>query len=208
MRSLLIAVVDAAAGVLAVLLRPVRWACRPLLRFWRLAQLKSRCSGRVPATLQFDGPVRVQGRPRVSFGDHCRLGRDVHLETAGEARIVVGDHVRINAGCFLVAHAGITIGSHTLIGEYAAIRDANHGTAPDRLIREQGMDAAPITIGEDVWICRGASILKGVRVESGSVVGANSVVTRDVPARSVVAGCPARPLRQRPPAAGQGSGPA
>lgn len=206
MRALLIRGVGLVAAVAALVLRPLRAAGRPFLRFWRLASLKSRCEGRIPATLQFDGPVRVQGRPRVSFGDHCRLGRDVHLETGAGARIVIGDHVRINAGCFLVAHAGITIGSHTLIGEYAAIRDGNHGLAPDRPIREQPIDAAPIEIGEDAWIGRGAAVLKGVRLGAGAVVGANSVVTRDVPSGAVVVGSPARLLRQRPPRAGQGGG--
>ena len=191
------ALVGGAASLLALSLRGGEALAAPFLRLLRLASLKARCRGRVPATLRFDGPVHLVGRPRVSFGDHCRLGRDVVIETAGDARIVIGDHVRINAGGFLIAHAGITIGSHTLIGEHVSLRDADHGIRPDALIRTQPHRGAPIEIGEDAWIGRGAAVLKGVRVGRGAIVGANSVVTRDVPEMTIAAGVPARALRRR-----------
>jgi acetyltransferase-like isoleucine patch superfamily enzyme len=160
--------------------------------------MRACCSGTIPVTLQFDGPVRVSGRPVVNFGAYSRLGREVFLETAESGSITVGKQVRINAGCFLVSYAGITIGDHCLIGEYTSIRDANHRIDGPQLIREQGHESAPIVIGTNVWIGRGTTILKGVRIGDGAVVGANSVVTHDVPAGAVVAGCPARLLRQRP----------
>ena len=197
MRPAVAGMVGAAATLLAWTLRAGEALSALPLRLWRLASLKARCRGRVPATLRFDGPVRLVGRPRVSFGDYCRLGRDVTIETNGDARIEIGDHVRINAGSFLVAHAGIRIGSHTLIGEHVSLRDANHGIEPGALIRTQPHEGAPIEIGEDAWIGRGAVVLKGVRVGPGAIVGANSVVTRDVPAMSVAAGVPARVLKRR-----------
>lgn len=191
--------VGGAATLVAWILRILHPLGRPFLRFWRLASLRARCAGRIPVSLQFDGPVRVIGRARVTFGENCRLGREVVLETSGPGEIVVGDHVRLNAGCFVVSHARISIGSHTLIGEYASLRDADHGIDGPGPIREQPHRSAPIVIGEDVWIGRGAAVLRGVRIEQGAVVGANSVVTHDVPARVIVAGCPARKLRDRGP---------
>jgi len=197
MRPAVASLVGAAATLLALTLRAGEALGAPFLRLFRLASLKARCRGRVPATIRFDGPVHLVGRPRVSFGDHCRLGRDVVLETEGDARIVIGDHVRVNAGSFLIAHAGITIGSHTLIGELASLRDADHGIRPDALIRTQPHQSSPIEIGEDAWIGRGAAVLKGVRIGRGAIVGANSVVTRDIPEMTIAAGVPARPLRRR-----------
>jgi acetyltransferase-like isoleucine patch superfamily enzyme len=197
MRGFLRAVLGAAAGVLSVLIRIGRPPASPFLRLVRLASLRASASGRIPASVRFDGPVRVAGRAHLTLGEECRLGRDVFFETEGAAKIVIGRRVRINAGAFLVAHAGITVGDDTLIGEYACLRDANHGTASERPMREQPHEAAPIAVGRDVWIGRGASILRGVRIGDGAVVGAGSVVTKDVEPMTVVAGCPARLIRRR-----------
>ncbi|NLX05651.1 MAG: hypothetical protein GXY33_10960 [Phycisphaerae bacterium] len=64
-------------------------------------------------------------------------------------------------------------------------------------IGRQGHRSAPIRIGDDVWIGRGAAILEGVAIGRGAVIGANSVVTRDVPSMEVWAGVPARFIRRR-----------
>ena len=189
-------IISGVASLLALPLRVFAAVGRLPRRLWLLAWMRASCSGNIPVTLQFDGPVRVSGRPVVRFGDHCRLGRDVFLETAESGKITVGKHVRINAGCFLVSYAEIQIGDDCLIGEYTSIRDANHRIDGSKLIRENGHDSAPIVIGSNVWIGRGTTILKGVRIGDGAVVGANSVVTHDVPAGAVVAGCPARPLKR------------
>jgi acetyltransferase-like isoleucine patch superfamily enzyme len=197
MRGFARAVLGGAAALLSMFIRIGRPLAAPLVRLVRLARLKASSSGRIPASVQFDGPVRTAGRADVTLGEECRLGRDVFFETGAGARITVGARVRINAGAFLVANAGISVGDDTLIGEYACLRDANHGTAADRPMREQTADAAPIAVGKDVWIGRGASILRGVRIGDGAVVGAGSVVTKDVEPMTVVAGCPARVLRRR-----------
>lgn len=190
-------IVDAAVHVLALFLRAGAAVSRFPARLLRLARFRSRASGRIPFSTQLDGAVHVAGRPRVDLGERCRLGRDVFFETVGEGTVVLGEHVRINAGCFLVSYARITIGKNCLIGEYASLRDADHGISGDGPIREQAHRSAPIVIEDDVWIGRGAAILRGVRIGAGAVVGANSVVTHDVPARTVVAGCPAREIRKR-----------
>lgn len=166
----------------------------PAARFWRYAWLVSRCDGDVHPSTQFDGPVHLPGRAALAIDAHCRLGRDVYLETNG-GRITMGRHVRINMGCVLVSYASICIGDDCLIGEYVSIRDANHGTAGDEPMRSQPHRFEPIVIGNNVWIGRGAVILRGVTVGDGAVIAANSVVTRDVAPGCVVAGAPARPVK-------------
>lgn len=195
--SALYPVADAAASVVAAFLRALGPITRGISRFVHLAQLRARSRGRVPVTTQFDGPVSTAGNPNVSLGQHCRFGRFVFLETGGSGSITVGEHARINAGTTIVSHAAVKIGNDCLIGEYVSIRDANHGTALGTPMRSQPHEAAPITIGNDVWIGRGACILKGVTIGDGAVIAANSVVTKDVQARTIVGGVPCRVIRER-----------
>jgi len=93
--------------------------------------------------------------------------------------------------------AGITIGKGAMLGEYTSIRDANHRRETGVAIRDAGHTAKPIVIGAEAWIGRGAIVLGGVTIGEGATVGANAVVTRDVPPGSTVAGVPAVALRKR-----------
>ena len=197
MKTLVYGILSGAASCVALAGRLVAPVCGMLARFLWLTCLRSRVDGRVPVTTQFDGAVRTGGRPRLSFGEHCRLGRDTYFETSAGGSIAVGAHVRINTGTLVASCSRVAIGDDCLIGEYVSIRDANHGTAPGGLMRLQEQETVPISIGKDVWICRGSVILKGVTIGDGAVVGANSVVTHDVPPGAVVAGAPARVVKFR-----------
>lgn len=178
-------------------IRRVTQVTQPMVRFWRLASLKSRIAGVVPASTQFDGPVRTSGCVRLHLGDHCRIGRDVFFETPCEGAITIGANTRINAGSVIVAYCDMQIGDNCLIGEYVSIRDANHGTSPGLPMKSQPHTVAPIRIGDDVWVGRGSVILKGVSIGDGAVIGANSVVVRDCPPREIHAGAPACRLKDR-----------
>lgn len=183
---------------IAPLVRLVANGLNPLLRLWRLSWLVAWSNGVVPPSTQFDGPARVPKRIALNMGAHCRLGRDVFLDTNEAGSITLGSHVRINAGSVLVSHAAISIGDDCLIGEYVSIRDANHGTQAGHPMRLQPHVSAPITIGRNVWVGRGSVILKGVSIGDGAVVAANSVVTRSVAAGTLVGGVPARLIRGAP----------
>jgi acetyltransferase-like isoleucine patch superfamily enzyme len=90
-----------------------------------------------------------------------------------------------------------------MIGPYTVINSGDHGFAdPDVLIREQGHLTGPITIEDDTWIAAHCVVLRGVRIGTGAVVGAMSVVREDVPAKAVVAGVPAQVRRNRNDPAG------
>ncbi len=147
-----------------------------------------------------DTSVVVLGTPEVRGTGDIRLGRnlllypDLYFETQPGASVTVGDNVVMSRGVHLVAHAGITIGAGSMIGEYTSIRDANHSRAADGSLRDAEHIAAPITIGERVWIGRGVTILPGVSIGNDVTVGANAVVTRDVLPGLTVAGIPAAPI--------------
>jgi acetyltransferase-like isoleucine patch superfamily enzyme len=185
----------AVAKLVAPMVRGATGLISPLVRVWRLSWLKAWSTGDIPANTQFDGPTRLPKRIALTLGAHCRLGRDVFLDTNETGIISLGRHVRINAGSVLVAYASISIGDDCLIGEYVSIRDANHGTQAGFPMRAQPHSSAPIVIGNNVWIGRGAVILKGVRIGDGAVIAANSVVTHDVASGTLVGGVPARFIR-------------
>jgi acetyltransferase-like isoleucine patch superfamily enzyme len=140
------------------------------------------------------GRATVHGTGAVYFGTDTLLYPDLYLETRGDATITLGDRVVLSTGIHLVAMAGIEIGDGTMIGEYTSIRDANHSRIPGVPLRNATHTAKSITIGTDVWVGRGVTILGGVHIGDGATVGANAVVTKDVPARATVAGVPARPI--------------
>jgi acetyltransferase-like isoleucine patch superfamily enzyme len=95
--------------------------------------------------------------------------------------------------CYLDATGGLTIGNDVSIAHGVSILTTEHEYAvPGVATRDAAVREAAVAIGDDVWIGAGARILAGVRIGDHAVVGAGAVVTRDVPARQVVAGVPAR----------------
>jgi len=110
--------------------------------------------------------------------------------------IRIGSNCVIGPGCVITGQGGVTIGNDVIIGPKALILPVDHNySRADVSIREQGIRPLPINISDNVWIGGGAEILGGSEIGSGSVVGAGSVVKGPVPARSVVAGNPAKVIK-------------
>lgn len=107
--------------------------------------------------------------------------------------ITIGKNVFINACCHFQDQGGITLGDGCLIGHNVVFATLNHGFAPaDRA----SLYPAPIVLGKNVWIGSNSTLLQGIRIGDNAVIGAGSVVTKDVPANTIVGGVPARILRQ------------
>ena len=148
-------------------------------------------------SIQCDGNIHVTGTKNISIGSRCRLGTDLELRTMEHGIIELADDIRINRGCTITSYSNVSIGNFSIVGEYSSIRDANHGIKRDEPMRYQPHTSSPIEIGEDVWIGRGCCILPGVSIGNGSVIGANSVVTKDIPAGVIAAGVPAVVIKER-----------
>jgi len=170
---------------------------KKVLQLWWLTQVRSRVINSIPNSTQLDGHVHIIGTGNIKFGKHCRIGHNVILETRGNGSITLGSNVRINQGTVLVAYDNMSIGSDCLIGEYCSIRDANHGIEKGALIRTQSHTYSPIVIDGDCWVGRGSVVLQGVRLHKGSVVGANSVVTKDIAEEMIAVGIPCKEIRLR-----------
>jgi len=137
--------------------------------------------------------------PRVRIGRGCVIGR-CRLDTmGGTGTLEIGDRTVIYGGVEVLVHGGrVRIGRDCLVTRGAAVLSGGHRfDAVDRPIREQEVVWADVEIGDDCWIGYRAIVLGGVRVGHGAVVGAGSVVARDVPAYAVVAGVPARVVGRR-----------
>ena len=130
---------------------------------------------------------------------HC--GRDVNIRPGvyfgNGSHISIGDRSMIGEDSIVSSADAVTIGNDVMMGPQVLIYTANHGMARGIPMREQPSTTAPVRIGNDVWIGARAIILPGVTIADGSVVAAGAVVTTDVPDYSIVAGVPARVVRQR-----------
>ena len=117
---------------------------------------------------------------------HCDYGYNIS----------VGSGVFMNFGCIVLDVVAVEIGDMTQIGPGVQILTADHPREPE--LRAQGLEfGRPIRIGRNVWIGGGALIMPGVTIGDDALIGAGSVVTRDVPAGATVAGNPARVLVPR-----------
>jgi len=115
-------------------------------------------------------------------------------------RIVVGDYVLISPGTRISASDEITIGNSVMIANGVYVTDSDWHGMYDRTLRDERV--TPVHIGDNVWLGDHCVVLKGVTIGENSVVAANAVVTRDVPSNVIVAGSPAKVVKQLDPARG------
>jgi len=113
-------------------------------------------------------------------------------------RVSLGDHVGISEYTLVDGDGGIKIGDYVRIASHVSIVSFQHNhKRTDIPIKLQGKVSRGITIEDDVWIGTGVCVLDGVRIGEGAVIGAGSVVTKDIPAYSIAVGAPARVVKKR-----------
>ncbi|MFX0556028.1 acyltransferase [Maribacter sp. CXY002] len=141
--------------------------------------------------------IRAHGNSTLNLGNHCRIDRGVRLLAANNAKLHLGNNVRI--GLYSVFNGGdsITIGDKTLISGFVYLQTSMHNFQGKTEIQSQGYAHKPIVLGEDVWIGTHAVIFPGVLLEKGCVVGSSSIVNKSFESYSVIAGSPAKILKNR-----------
>ncbi len=152
----------------------------------------------------------------IIIGTNCFIAPEANLFAEPGRTIQIDDHSHIAADCFLHGpirlgqgvsintsvtmdggRAGIRIGDNSRIAAHCNLFAFNHGMDAERLIKDQPVTSKGIVIGEDVWVGASVCIVDGVHIGDKAIIGMGSVVTRDVPAGTKVAGNPARVIGQR-----------
>lgn len=156
----------------------------------------------------FNFPIYTHGLANISIGDHFIGGERIKLRTYSDWRgtkfapsISIGNNVHIGTDCQLSTINEIIIEDGVLLASFVYISDISHGKIdkeelPIPPLERPLYSKGPIRICKNVWIGEKASILPGVTIGEGSIIGANSVVTHDIPPFSIACGAPARIIRK------------
>jgi|SaaInlStandDraft_1057018.scaffolds.fasta_scaffold171822_1 acetyltransferase-like isoleucine patch superfamily enzyme len=135
---------------------------------------------------------------KISIGNNVQLHRGAFIRAYVGGQILIGDNCTVNVNDVIYGHGGLVIGDNVQIAAGTVIIPSNHVFEDKtKKIGEQGEVSLGITIGNDVWIGANCTILDGVNIGDGAVIGASSVVTKNVPHKYVALGNPARLLRRR-----------
>ena len=131
---------------------------------------------------------KLGANPQISPPFYCDYGSNIY----------VGDNLYMNYGCVILDCNTVHLGDNLLCGPYVQIYTAYHPTNPAQRLTGREL-AAPIKIGNNVWIGGGAIICPGVTIGDHTTIGAGSVVTKSIPANVIAAGNPCRVIRQVSP---------
>jgi len=148
--------------------------------------------------LHYANYTHVSQRRLIDMGADVRFAPNVSIING--QRISIGDRSHIGARCHLWAGndlGRITIGADALFGPEVFLTASNYLTAPGEIIMNQDKDERDVVVGAGVWLGARVMVMPGVNVGEGAVVGAGSIVTKDLPAGSISVGSPAKVVGQR-----------
>ncbi|HFG1578477.1 TPA: DapH/DapD/GlmU-related protein [Vibrio cholerae] len=165
--------------------------------YWKIL-IKS-CGGTCGKNLRVGRDVKFKYGPseNIHIGDNVYIGDFSIIDVNHSASLNLGSNSYLSVGVFIAANSRISIGDCSLIAEYTSIRDHNHGIDLNQEVFVQSNVSEKIEIGYDVWIGRGCVVLKGVCIEDKCIVGANSVVNKDLNYASIAVGAPAKKIKAR-----------
>jgi acetyltransferase-like isoleucine patch superfamily enzyme len=195
---------------------PLRGGPLALARFMRANRMLTLGYARLIARfallkLRHGRRLQTDGICFICPGVKLQIGRQATLRIGRWAWVGQGSKIRVHEGevsigaktvigqeCTISAYQHISLGRECILADRVMLIDFDHGvTEVERPIRLQGIYKRDVRIAHNVWIGYGACVLRGVSIGENSIVGTNSVVTKDVPANAVVAGVPAQLLRMR-----------
>lgn len=153
-------------------------------------------------------PANVYGAKYISIGKKCNFGRrlridafDKYLDDKYLPSIKIGDNVSIQSDCHIGAINNITIGNNVVIASKVYICDHSHGETNFESLKTRPAlrrlySKGPVIIKNNVWLGEGVVVLSGVTIGENCIVGANSVVTKSFPSNCVLAGIPAKIIKE------------
>lgn len=151
-------------------------------------------------------PFDIRGKKYIKYGKNFTTGTGCRIEAykfnEKEPKLKIGDNVQINDYVHFSCAESLIIGDDVLIASKVYITDLNHGSysgaeqsKPQDIVKERRIYTKPVKIGNNVWIGENVSILSGVEVGENAILGANSVVTKNVPKNCIAVGNPARVIK-------------
>lgn len=126
------------------------------------------------------------------------LAYRMHFTRSLDSKLLIGTHVRITARCRITCAGNITIGNDTLIAPDVFITDHNHGMNPELEggYSPQPLEIQDVSIGKGVWLGQRVCVLPGASIGDHSIIGANSVVTGNIPSYTIAVGAPAKVIKR------------
>lgn len=160
---------------------------------WHFARRRAFCRWPVHGNV-----LEALDEGRLVVGEGTLFEPGVWITAPGDARVVIGEGCFLNLGVMVAAQTLVEIGDHCMFANGCFVTDANHRfDDPDKPITWQGFTTkGPTRIGDNVWCGANVVVTSGVTIGRRCVIGANSVVTQDVPDFSIAAGAPAKVLKQ------------
>jgi len=175
------------------MLRPMRLGAELFDRCWQFIR-----TGRQTEKPLIHRTAILTPREKIEIDKHAEIQEYVIIR-AGVSRVSIGAYTQINPFTVIYGGTGVSIGNNVQIAPHCMLAGGNHDyiqtEKPIRFV--SGMSEGPIIIEDNVWIAANSTITDGVRIGHDAVVGAGSVVTRDVKPYSIVAGAPAREIGNR-----------
>lgn len=151
-------------------------------------------------------PIDIRGKKGISFGKNLTTGYGCRLESFSNdsKSLFFGNNIQINDYVHINALEHVKIGDNTLIASKVFITDLEHGSYsgdnndsyPESIVKDRPLSSKPVNIGNNVWIGELVSVLPGVTIGDNSIIGANSVVTKSIPANCIAVGNPARIIKK------------
>lgn len=147
----------------------------------------------------------LEGNTNLIIGKDSFIGEGsellvyrTHFDRLLDSQLSIGTHVRITARCRITCAGSITIGNDTLIAPDVFITDHNHGMNPELEggYSPQPLEVQDVFIGKGVWLGQRVCVLPGVNIGDHSIIGANSVVTGNIPSYTIAVGAPARIIKR------------
>ena len=130
--------------------------------------------------------IRVRKNSRINISKRSYFDKGTLLRLTENATFSIGKNSGFNSYCVITCRDRITIGDNVMFGPFVTIHDHDHVYKTNEIMKISGYESKPIVIEDNVWIGGNVVILKGVRIGTGSVIAAGTVVNKDVPPNTIV----------------------
>ncbi len=130
--------------------------------------------------------LRIREGGKIEMNPHSYAGDGTLIRVTQNATFKMGKNSGFNSYCIVTAQDSITLGDNVIIGPFVTMHDHDHAFGDGVTMKTSGYVTAPIVIEDNVWIGGNVTILKGVRIGTGSVIAAGTIVSKDIPPHSIV----------------------